>query len=30
MPGQYKLAEGQPTGYLDGLDAAGNLGGIGP
>lgn len=28
MPGQYKLVEEQPGGYLDGLDAAGNLGGM--
>ncbi|NUQ62986.1 MAG: carboxypeptidase regulatory-like domain-containing protein [Pirellulales bacterium] len=27
MPGNYRVEEIQPTGYLDGLDAAGNAGG---
>ena len=27
MPGQYKVTEDQPAGYLDGLDVAGNAGG---
>jgi protocatechuate 3,4-dioxygenase beta subunit len=27
MPGQYKVNEDQPTGYLDGLDVAGTAGG---
>ncbi len=28
MPGTYSVVETQPTGYLDGRDTAGNLGGV--